>query len=161
MCATPSDPPGPAVGITELIITVAIIGILVALLLPAVQAAREAARRSSCKNNMKQIALALHNYHDTFQSFPAAAIHHDAAYGPGLGAPDPAGETRFGGDPGVVGRSVHLDGVPCMVVGVMPPAFQFPPANDRVQLFLPLETFMADRYRGFVTDATARRWRIA
>lgn len=77
--------------LVELLVVIAIIGVLVALLLPAVQSARGAARALQCKNNLKQIGLALHNYHSVYQTFPPGFISETTGPWPG-GGNDPVPE---------------------------------------------------------------------
>jgi len=80
----------------EVLVVIAIVGLLIALLLPAVQAARESARRSQCRSNLKQIGLAMQNYHAAQRSLPPGNIHRTAGICPGMVEPTGSFSTRYG-----------------------------------------------------------------
>ena len=89
--------------LVELFVVIAIIGILVAMLLPAVQAARESAFRIQCANNFRQVGLALHNYHDANSTFPPGTIHIETSFSGSKLPRRVPGQGLVGTDPGLPG----------------------------------------------------------
>ena len=119
--------------LVKLLVVIAIMGILIALLLPAVQAAREAARAVSCSNNLKQIGFGLHMYHDTSQQWPAGWRAHD----PGTGRP------HWWGEPGWAWGTAILPHVELTAVYQNLVHFERPitdPANSQLRT-LPLAVY--------------------
>jgi prepilin-type N-terminal cleavage/methylation domain-containing protein/prepilin-type processing-associated H-X9-DG protein len=118
--------------LVELLVVIAIVGTLVALLLPAVQAAREAARRGQCANHLRQIGLALHNYHLLERSFPPGNINRTAGFCPGMREPAVSYSTRFG--------NWLISILPCMEQSTLYDRYDFRYRNDAPENQLVRET---------------------
>ncbi|WP_437230738.1 DUF1559 domain-containing protein [Planctomicrobium sp. SH661] len=120
----------------ELLVVIAIIAVLIALLLPAVQQAREAARRSQCKNNLKQIGLGLHNYHDTHSVFPPGFVYESMTW-PSI----PTTKTNCWG--WGVFLLPFIDQAP-LYVSLNPQGGNLPAANTTTRTFLPVYNCPSD-----------------
>src|SRR6185369_1922673 len=124
--------------LVELLVVIAIIGVLVALLLPAVQAAREASRRIKCQNNVRQIGLGLHNFESSRGAFPEAAIDEDANAPPAQPFPQPQGGRPV--------RSIHFILLPYIeqnaVFSVVDPNTDWRTIANRQAAATPIQTYL-------------------
>ncbi|HUT93116.1 MAG TPA: DUF1559 domain-containing protein [Thermoguttaceae bacterium] len=151
--------------LVELLVVIAIIGILIALLLPAVQAAREAARRSHCTNNLKQLGLGLLNYESTFKVFPPAEIH-GGTWMPNYRNPYTYQHCDWEGQVGMwcnlifpfIEQQAVYDKLDFEIV----PQYDSPDNMDVIRMTFPIFLCPSDSYRGLTTDwgATGRNARI-
>jgi prepilin-type N-terminal cleavage/methylation domain-containing protein len=122
--------------LVEVLVVIAIIGILVALLLPAIQAAREAARRTQCNNRLKQIAVGLHNYHDTIGRLPFATVCNINGADPGHGGNGNARQSWFHMIMPYVEQQAYYDEIKPLIE-----ARSFP-GGWNPQAFVIIDTFM-------------------
>lgn len=119
--------------LVELLVVIAIIGVLVSLLLPAVQAAREAGRRMSCSNNLKQLGIAVHNYHDTYRAMPPGSFENVCDYKIGW-----VGRIFLFMEEGNRFDAIGMD-----MVNMMPWRFEQAPHNGRSPLYVaPVSSFV-------------------